>query len=72
LFFREYTLRYAAVIFLLALFMLVTGLLVYMLWFATPQEPPRRSRAVWRESAGLVFDQNNTGGPQFDNDSESN
>ena len=46
MFFRGYTLRYAAVIFLSALFLLVAGLLVYMLWFAAPREPPRKSRPV--------------------------
>ncbi len=46
MFFRDYTLRYAAVLFLLALFLMVTGLLVYALMFTQPQEPPRRSRPV--------------------------
>ena len=46
MFFRGFTLRYAAVIFLALLFFLVTGLLVYMLWFAEPQEPPHRARSV--------------------------
>ena len=46
MFFRGYTLRYAAVIFLAALFILVTALLVYLLWFTSPQDPPRRSMAV--------------------------
>ncbi len=46
MFFRGYTLRYAAVLFLLILFMLVTGLLVYTVWFMPPQDPPRRSRPV--------------------------
>ena len=46
MFFRGVTLRYAAVIFLGLLLFLVTGLLVYMLWFTKPQEPPHRSRSV--------------------------
>jgi hypothetical protein len=46
MFFRGYTLRYAAVLFLLILFLLVAGLLVYTVWFMPPQDPPRRSRPV--------------------------
>lgn len=46
MFFRGYTLRYAAVLFLLILFLLVAGLLVYTVWFLPPQDPPRRSRPV--------------------------
>ena len=56
MFFRGYTLRYAAVLFLLALFLLVTGLMVYLLWFSTPREPPRRSRPVWAEYEYLGSD----------------
>jgi hypothetical protein len=46
MFFRGYTLRYAAVIFLCILFLLVVGLLAYTVWFMPPQNPPRRSRPV--------------------------
>ena len=49
MFFRGYNLKFAAVLFLLALFLVVSGLLVYMLRFPSPQEPPRRSRPVWAD-----------------------
>lgn len=44
--FKDYTLRYMAVLFLLFLFLTVAGLLVYVLWFTGPREPPQRSRPV--------------------------
>lgn len=49
MFYRGYDLKPAAVLFLLALFLVVSGLLVYMLRFPSPQEPPRRSRPVWAD-----------------------
>lgn len=52
---RGYNLKYAAVLFLLALFLAVSGLLVYMLRFPSPEEPPRRSRPVWSEVVPGIF-----------------
>lgn len=44
--FHEKTMWYAAVFFFSALIFMITGLLVYMLWFSGPGEPPRRSLPV--------------------------
>lgn len=46
MFFRNYALRYAVVIFLSAIFVIITGLLVYAFWFSPPREPPSRSLPV--------------------------
>ncbi len=44
--FRSHTFRYAAVIFIMVLLLSLSGLLIYMLWFSPPPEPPPRSRPV--------------------------
>lgn len=46
MFFRSYTLRYAAVISLLAIFLVLSGLVIYTLWFSPPPAPPPRSQPV--------------------------
>lgn len=43
---RGYSLRYAALILFLLFFMTVSGLLIYLVWFSAPPEPPHRSRPV--------------------------
>lgn len=70
MFFRDYTLRYAAVLFLLALFLLVTGLLIYALWFSPPLEPPRRSRPVAQNLHAELNHSHFKGGDRDDNGSK--
>ncbi len=46
MFLQGHSLRVAAVLFLLILFVLLAGLLAYIIWYMPPREPPRRSRPV--------------------------
>jgi len=43
---RGFLLKYAAGLFILFLLLLAAGFAAYIIWFAPPREPPRRSRPV--------------------------